>query len=117
MVTTQEKLKYLSAKERRAVRELCKGLREALGEYIVSIRLYGSKIRGDFTEESDIDMLVVLKREDSKLTDTIYNIALEVDLKYDARISLVVYSEEEFKLYKELGSFFIEKVEQEGVLL
>ncbi|HHT9133159.1 MAG TPA: nucleotidyltransferase family protein [Candidatus Tripitaka californicus] len=97
--------------------ELCKGLREALGENILSIRFYGSKARGDFTEESDIDMLVVLKKEDIKLSDRIYEIALEVDLKYDARISLIIYPEKEFKWYKNLGSIFIEKVEEEGVIL
>ncbi len=117
MVTAQTRLKYLSPRERRAVRELCTNLRRVLGEDIVSIRLYGSKIRGDFTEESDIDMLLVLKREDSKVRDTIFKIALDVDLEYDARISLIIYPEKEFKWYKDLGSIFIEKVEEEGVLL
>ncbi|MFN3466455.1 MAG: nucleotidyltransferase domain-containing protein [Candidatus Brocadiales bacterium] len=70
MVTAQAKLKYLSPTEKKAVMELCKGLREALGENILSIRSYGSKARGDFTEESDIDILLVLKREDSKVRDT-----------------------------------------------
>lgn len=62
-------------------------------------------------------MLVVLKKEDIKLSDRIYEIALEVDLKYDARISLIIYPEKEFKWYKNLGSIFIEKVEEEGVIL
>ena len=117
MVTAQAKLKYLSPTAKKAVTELCKGLRKALGENILSIRFYGSKARGDFTEESDVDMLLVLKREDSKVRDSIFKIALDVDLKYDARISLIIYAEKEFKWYKELGSFFIEKVEEEGVPL
>jgi len=40
-----------------------KKLREELGEDIVLIRLFGSKIRGDFTKDSDIDIFILVKKK------------------------------------------------------
>lgn len=51
------------------------------------IKLFGSKARGDFDEESDIDVLVVIKDKNGHIWDDL--VALEVDLmlKYNVVIS------------------------------
>jgi len=44
----------LNKREREVIGSLVKELKEKLGDEIISIRLFGSKARGDFHEDSDI---------------------------------------------------------------
>ena len=46
---------------RRAVDIIVEALKDSLGEELVSIILYGSTARGDVSEYSDIDLLIVLE--------------------------------------------------------
>ncbi len=46
---------------RRILRALQKELKNTLGEHVEKIVLYGSQARGDARDDSDIDVLVVLK--------------------------------------------------------
>jgi predicted nucleotidyltransferase len=46
---------------RRAVDIVVEALKDNLGEKLVSIILYGSTARGDVSEDSDIDLLIVLE--------------------------------------------------------
>jgi len=46
---------------RRAVDIIVEALKDSLGEKLVSIILYGSTARGDVSEYSDIDLLIVLE--------------------------------------------------------
>src|SRR5712692_4665874 len=56
-------LRHLTRNERKAldefVRELCKRYTDEL----VLVRLFGSKARGNFDEESDVDVLAVVQDE------------------------------------------------------
>ena len=42
-------------------------LQSLRGENLVSLRLFGSRARGDASEDSDIDVLVVVQKKDRKL--------------------------------------------------
>lgn len=108
-------LKYLSKKEQRIIDSFIKEIRAEFKASILSIRLFGSKIKGDFEEYSDIDIFILVK--DKGIRDKISDIAAEYFLKYDIPLSPVVYSLNEYRKNKELGSFFIEEVEKEGVKL
>jgi predicted nucleotidyltransferase len=59
--------------------ELRKGLLEKLKDRIKSIVLYGSVARKEASEESDVDIFVVLK--DNSLYRKVSDIAYKVDLK------------------------------------
>lgn len=48
---------------RRILRALQKELKDTLGERVEKIILYGSQARGDARDDSDIDVLVVLKED------------------------------------------------------
>jgi len=43
------------------LQELKKRLKDIYGDRLRSVVLFGSSARGDFTKESDVDVLVVLK--------------------------------------------------------
>ena len=91
-------------------------LKELYKDCLVDIILYGSYARGDYNENSDIDLLVVLKsietagKETDKIVDAIYDISL----KYNTLISVVPVSYDD---YKSINSPLLLNVRQEGVLV
>ncbi len=112
----EKKISYLNDKEKKVIESFVKELREKLGDDIVSIRLFGSKVKGDFKEDSDIDIFVLVK-EKRKVRDKISDIAADYFFETNIPLSPIVYSLFEYKKNKELNSFFIENVEKEGIAL
>ena len=53
------KLKYLTINEKQALDELILNLREKFGNQLKKIKLFGSKMRGDYDKASDIDLFLV----------------------------------------------------------
>jgi len=83
----------IKGKDLEPIFELKKRLREEFPD--VGIILYGSKVRGDDEEFSDIDLLILLDREiDSKLKEKTIGIAYDVELKYDVVFSIIVENRE-----------------------
>lgn len=74
-------------------------LKSIYGDALKDIILYGSYARGDFTEGSDIDLIILLKDmkepvvERKKYFDAIW----ELDLKHDTVISIIPFREEDYR--------------------
>lgn len=109
-------LQYLNGIEKKVINSFVKELREKLGDNIITIRLFGSKVRGDFEEYSDIDIFILVKQK-GYVRDKISDIAADYFFEYNVPLAPVVYSLPEYEKNKELGSFFFEQVEKEGVTL
>ena len=70
------------------------------------IILYGSQARGDAADDSDWDILVLASgKNESNLFDSIFNSLYELELKYNAVISLIVKKREEWNELK-LSPFY-----------
>lgn len=113
----KKELDHLSKREQEAVQSFVKELREKLGNKIISIRLFGSKVRGDFKKDSDIDIFVLVKKKTSAIVDIVGDLAADYIYEYDLPLSTVLYDLFEYSKNKELGSFFFENVEKEGFVL
>lgn len=85
----------LAPNEQQAVRKLTVILREKYGA--LDVRLYGSKARGADTEDSDIDILVVLPETSPILESKIDDDIFDINLEHDCLISTVYYSENELR--------------------
>jgi uncharacterized protein len=68
--------------EKKALEELKEKILKIYPE--ARIILYGSKARGDFDRESDIDLLILIPQKiNTKLEEEIYHISYEIELKYN----------------------------------
>ncbi|MFQ5881452.1 MAG: nucleotidyltransferase domain-containing protein [Candidatus Methylomirabilales bacterium] len=81
------------------------------------VRLFGSKARGDFTPESDIDLLVVIDRDDWETSEAIHEIAHEVVETHDYSLVLAVHtmSEEHYRFLGTIPTMFYENMERDGI--
>jgi predicted nucleotidyltransferase len=76
-------LRYLHPHERAAVDDCVLRLHTALPNDVVGIWFFGSKSRGDFRPDSDIDLVVVLRDLQPAKRWCIREIAAECSLTYD----------------------------------
>jgi predicted nucleotidyltransferase len=61
------------------------------------IRIFGSTARGDRRLDSDIDVFVRLSHVTRQIEEDLFDIAYELELKYDCLIDLIVFSDESLK--------------------
>jgi len=80
-------LNVLKGNDRSAVEAFRRKVRQTLGPEILSMKLFGSKVRGSDQPGSDIDVLVVVSARTPALVDRIINLAFEVNLAFDVYIS------------------------------
>jgi len=57
-------LGFLNNIEKKVIKAFIKELKEKLGNEIINIRIFGSKVRGDFEKDSDIDIFIVVKKKE-----------------------------------------------------
>lgn len=81
---------------------------------IIRIILFGSVARGDDTEESDIDILIVSPIAD-KIKPYIHNIAVDIILEKNEVISPRLMTEEQFNKTEDYP--FLSNVLKEGVII
>lgn len=108
---------YSSRIEKKVVNSFVEELRNKIGDEILNIVLFGSKARGDFNRESDIDIFVLVREKTQNIRDKVGDITADYIFDYDIPISPVLYDLDEYEQNKKLGSFFFENVEKEGVPL
>jgi len=77
---------------------------------------FGSRVKGHFTEESDLDVCVVLDRLDDVIDQIIMGIAWEVGFENDVIISTVTYSQQEFDVGPCSESPLVQNIQSAGVV-
>lgn len=110
-------LGYLTKNEEDKVTELGKRIKSLLKDQLVLLEVFGSKVRGGFAPDSDIDILLVVKNKDRQLKTKLYNILFDIDPYYEYRISLIIYSTFEYEQNVKLKSTFVENIQKEGIRL
>lgn len=105
----------LNEQETAAVKEFQAKLSAALGSKLKALLLFGSKSRGDFTAESDIDIFILVDKSDSALRKLVASFTTQVLLKYTILLSPKVIEESHFSFLKQLGTAFAKNIEKEGI--
>jgi uncharacterized protein len=108
---------FMSKKERDAVERFGRLVKSRLGEFVIRMTVFGSKVHGDYNETSDIDILVIVKDRSLHVMDQIAEITSDLNIEYDLSIAPVVFSEEEYDMNATMASPFSVTVREEGLLL
>lgn len=86
------------------------------GDDIVEIILYGSYARGDYSSESDIDMVAIVKGdrlELQKKLKIIWDMSAEIGLENDVVVSPAVIPYDEFLRYGKILPYY-RNISKEG---
>lgn len=97
--------------------ELVDGVLHILENRLVKIVLYGSVARGADTEESDIDIALVMRGKlDAETEDRLSDLVVDLNLKYDKVFSVIDIDADHFRTWLETLPFY-QNVEREGIVL
>ena len=75
--------RYLLPHESAAVNEYVRRLYQTLGRELVGLWLFGSRARGDFEPDSDIDVLLVAETVQPETRWHVWGLASDISLEYD----------------------------------
>jgi uncharacterized protein len=106
---------YLNDNEDRAVKAFTAQIKKDLNINLTDIKLFGSKSTGRYSENSDIDVLLIVKTRDESVLDIVSEILIDVELEFNARISPVVLTIEEYNKDIECNTSFYLDILREGV--
>lgn len=103
------------------MREMVDEYRRLYGEQLKQVYLYGSYARGDFDEESDIDIVALIDMELSdseriKYRKQLTSFSSQLGMKYDVLISPSTINYNTFKEYVAALPYY-QNIQKEGVQL
>jgi len=107
----------LTFEENMIVTELKDTLKGSLGDRVYRIVLFGSKARGDYDEESDIDLAIIVKGLTREMRNYILETVADLEIKYLIPLSTLVISEEGFEKLKKRERRIALDIENEGILV
>ncbi len=81
----------------------------------VEVRLFGSQVTGEATEESDVDVVVIVPVLDSVVLDTLLDLAWEVGFEAGRVLSVIPVGMQEVEKLR--ASPFWQSVEKEGLAI
>ena len=109
---------YLNLSEEEAVIKLKTLLVKKLSNNLKHLYLFGSKARGDYRNDSDIDILVVADSVDTQTKDLIRDAVLDIQLEFDIPIAIHIRSA---NYYNEQSNnrlnMFMQNIIQDGIAI
>lgn len=82
---------------------------------VLGVRVFGSRARGDFTSESDLDIFLVLQKMTPEAERVISRLAWEVGFDAGLVITTVEYTPEQIEKTPLRESPFLKAVHRDGV--
>lgn len=101
------------------IQDFAKSVRKMLGNSLDSVIVYGSYARGDYSELSDIDIMLLVslgEEEIKKISDQISDLAFDFMMKYGVGISPIITNIDHFNYWVDNLPFY-RNVRDEGVRL
>lgn len=97
--------------------ELVQGLTDIFKNNISMIILYGSVARNEATNESDIDIAIIIKKEmDGQTKKRFIRWAADMDIRYERIFSIVDIQEDNMKKWESVLPFY-QNIRKEGIVL
>ena len=109
----------MDKRDRNLILELKKRLPADVTTHIRKVIAFGSRVRGQGDDDSDLDLLILVDRKTPELVGKIEDIAYQVMWDHDFKpiISIKVFTEADYRNYLAEGFSFYKHIEQEGISL
>lgn len=91
--------------------------RNIYGDDIVEILLYGSYARNEETDQSDVDIVAIVKENRldlQKKLKIVWDVSADIGLENDVVVSPTVVPFDEFEKYREILPYYM-NIEKEGI--
>ena len=101
------------------IQDFAKSVRKMMGNSLDSVIVYGSYARGDYSELSDIDVMLLVslgEEEIKEISDQISDLAFDFMMKYGVDISPVITNIDHFNYWVDNLPYY-RNVRDEGVRL
>ena len=99
--------------------EFAKDMKKQFGDDLCRVIVYGSYARGDYTENSDIDVMILVKTPEEHIrdyTEQVSDCAFDYLMKYGIDISPVIKNVEHFNYWSDNLPYY-RNVRDEGVVV
>ena len=101
----------------RIFQQLIPEIVEIYGDLLVSVILYGSVARGTQTDESDIDIAVMLRsKENADMKERMTDIIVDLELEHNKVLSVLRIDYEKFRTWEDTMPFY-KNMKKDGVVL
>ncbi|MEW5953481.1 MAG: nucleotidyltransferase domain-containing protein [Bacillota bacterium] len=107
----------LTIQEQKILDKVINHLAKVCNDQLVTVILYGSKARGNFTRESDIDLLIIVRDRNEVDRDKLYDFLLDEGIDYNLNFSLNIYDVKEFQRLSAVKAPFAMSVMEDGETL
>ncbi len=117
---SRDVLQRLAENERSALEAFVAQLRQRYGDDVLRVVLFGSKSRGDFDAESDLDVLVVVRFPEDDYWEhwkQITDIAWEAEFQYGVVMSTIIKTPAVYDQMQRDRLLFYRNIERDGVTL
>lgn len=94
-------------------------LKKIYGSHLCKIILYGSYARGDYSEDSDIDIMILLDLSDMDIKSyrhQLSDLTFDLNMDYDVDIKPIAKSKEQYQKWMKNYPFYA-NVNKEGLIL
>ena len=99
------------------VQKFAEEVKRIYGTKLMEIILYGSCARGDFANDSDIDIMILLNVPEEDINSErkrIYDVSDRLDLEYDVVLTPVFQNYQGYEKYMSVSVFY-QNIEKDGV--
>lgn len=111
---------HLAPNERVALQALVERLHQLYGNNLLRVVLFGSKARGDFDDESDLDTLIVVRLPDDdywKHRQQILDETYDIELEHNVVFSFLISDELDYRQMREWNLLLNRNIDRDGIVL
>ena len=80
------------------------------------IILYGSVARGTQTEESDVDIAVIVRKYTEDMHDKMIDLTVDLELEYNKVLSVLLIDYDNFREWEDVLPFY-KNMKKDGIML
>lgn len=102
--------------EKDAIKRATVKLKDALGDNLIAVAAFGSRVRGDFDGDSDFDILIVVKKRTSDVIDKAIDVFTDEEDNMGIPFSVVIKETRSFEKEKTYNTTFYRNIKKEGVV-